>query len=294
MQTIDMPSLADQTRTLPPQGTARDRQIHRLIDGRAAASAAAALQTAVTHSRDAGAFSTALTAAAAVLGGAAPDDPVRDRLRDAVTSPEFLTFVPRLIRELRQTASSRGDTGACTVATAFALWSWTVNHVRGGDFPAQATDELAEAIAPLLAARCLALDAATSSGDPDELALNADLSHVNAARASAAAGAACAEIVFGYRRHMVWDAEGCATCYAADELDAMEAVMPGIASGARTSIDVLEADGSHPAKEGPCARFDGLDKFMRLRSRLDGCLTGARIAKDRAAAAITRFTEGKA
>ncbi|HSK08667.1 MAG TPA: hypothetical protein VK911_03760, partial [Vicinamibacterales bacterium] len=44
--------------------------------------------------------------------------------------------------------------------------------------------------------------------------------------------------------------------------------------------------GSHEAKAGPCVRFPGLDDFNRLRAKLDGCLTGARLAKDRAAEAL--------
>jgi hypothetical protein len=32
----------------------------------------------------------------------------------------------------------------------------------------------------------------------------------------------------------------------------------------------------------------GVDDFLRLRRRMDGCLSGARIAKDHAAAALTR------
>jgi hypothetical protein len=35
-------------------------------------------------------------------------------------------------------------------------------------------------------------------------------------------------------------------------------------------------------------RFTGLESFVRLRSKLDGCLTGARLAKDRAADALTQ------
>jgi hypothetical protein len=116
--------------------------------------------------------------------------------------------------------------------------------------------------------------------------LRRDLCHVYLAHASASAAAACAELVFGYRRHLRWDAEGCAACFGGDELDDLEALMPGIASGARMSADVVEADGSHPAKAGPCASFEGVDGFMRLRHKIDGCLTGARIAKERAAVTI--------
>jgi hypothetical protein len=61
--------------------------------------------------------------------------------------------------------------------------------------------------------------------------------------------------------------------------------MPGMAS---VAVDVVAQDGSHPAKAGPCVRFDGLEQFLRLRTRLDGCLTGAQLSKDRAADALTR------
>ncbi len=53
-------------------------------------------------------------------------------------------------------------------------------------------------------------------------------------------------------------------------------------------MDVIEADGSHAQKAGPCVKFAGLETFRALRSRLDGCLTGSRLAKDRAAEALTR------
>jgi hypothetical protein len=39
-------------------------------------------------------------------------------------------------------------------------------------------------------------------------------------------------------------------------------------------------------RPGPCARFEGYDQFSRLRVRMDGCLTGSHLAKDRAAEAL--------
>jgi hypothetical protein len=51
---------------------------------------------------------------------------------------------------------------------------------------------------------------------------------------------------------------------------------------------VIEEGQLHPAKAGPCVCFDGMEAFMRLRVKLDGCLTGARLAKDRAAEALTK------
>lgn len=270
MQAIQFPSLAGDFR--------------RLIDNQATDDAAAALRAAAARTRDdAGVTAAVLMSAGALLGGA--DAGARDRLRDAVVSPEFLSLLPDWIRELREVASFCPDSGACTVATALKLWLWTAKHFRAGNGnPSQVVDELTEALVPLLAARCLALEIAVEG----EGELRRDLCHVYAAHASALAGTTCAELVFGYRRHLVWDAEGCAACYAGDDLDDLEALIPGMASGARMVSDVVEADGSHPVKAGPCARFDGLDGFMRLRSRLDGCLTGARIAKERAAAAIAQ------
>jgi hypothetical protein len=295
-QAIELPTLESDVRTLPAEGAARDRQLYRLVDQRGADEAFAALAAAAARRREGSpVLNTALAFAAAVLGDQAlsDKDAASDRLRDTVASPQFLSLVPAMIAELRQIASSHPATGACTVATALKLWSWTMNHLRagGGALGAspQVVNELVDALPPLLAARCLSTEltgqtAATSA----DLQLRLDLCHSYAARASALAGATCAELVFGSRRHLVWDEEGCTSCYASDELDDLEALMPGIASGARTSIDIVEADGSHPAKAGPCASLAGLDAFVRLRTRLDGCLTGARIAKDRAAATLER------
>ena len=62
---------------------------------------------------------------------------------------------------------------------------------------------------------------------------------------------------------------------------------PG-ASSARSVSDVAEENQTHPLKAGPCVKFAGLEDFVRLRAKLDGCLTGCRLAKDRAAEALTK------
>ena len=260
MQTTELPKVAD-------------RQLYRLVDLNASTEAAAALRAAAAQSQDA-----VVTAADEMLRGA--NDDVRDRLRDAILSRDFAAKLPRMMKELREIASAFPDSGACTLATAFKLWSWTLDQFRN---TAPAVDELAATVAPLLAARALVLEVV-----PTKSELRLDFAHVYAAHVSAIAGATCAELVFGYRRHLVWDAEGCATCYAGDEIEELEAVIPGFTAGARTTVDIVESDGSHPAKRGPCARVDGVEFFLRLRNRLDACLSGSRIAKDRAAAVIAR------
>ncbi|MCX7887238.1 MAG: hypothetical protein N3B01_08330 [Verrucomicrobiae bacterium] len=51
---------------------------------------------------------------------------------------------------------------------------------------------------------------------------------------------------------------------------------------------MTERGQQHPPKAGPCAGLDGLEEFARLRVKLDACLSGSRLAKDRAAEALTK------
>jgi hypothetical protein len=112
-----------------------------------------------------------------------------------------------------------------------------------------------------------------------------DLCNVQSARAAGEVGRICAELNFGYRRHPAWDEEGAKNCFQNDELIALESLMPGLAS---IAVDVIGSEGAHPSKAGPCARTDGLEQFQRLRTKLDACLTGSQLAKDRAAEALTK------
>ncbi len=234
-----------------------------------------------------------------------PEAVQRRQLSVTMTNELFLAQFHLWIAETREIAARRPGTGACTLATAMQLWLWTLNHLQkatdakgtklylssrhGVSFP------LADALCWLLAARYLILDVleledkgpgnpVVAEGLPGLLAFYTDLCHVQSARAAGEVGRICAELVFGYRAHPAWEAED-GSCYHSEELIALEGVIPGMAS---VATDVIEADGSHPSKAGPCARFGGYEQFVRLRTRLDGCLTGAQMAKDRAADALTR------
>lgn len=303
MDTTQLASLVDHVRTMPATEAGRDRALYRLTDRYAAVEAASALHAAAARSRerpDDGANGPAVLAASAMWNGAtdglgwlADNAASHDRLCEAVASPAFLALVPGWIRELREIAATRPDTGACTLATAFQLWSWTMKHFQSGaaarsEWAPSAVAELSDEICVLLAARAFVLEVAgkTPPCAQPEHGLRADLCHVHAAHASATAGSACAELVYGYRKHLVWDAEGVAACYNADELDELEGLMPGLACSAYATGDVVETNGAHAAKAGPCARFDGLETFTQLRARLDRCLTGARLARERAASAL--------
>jgi alkylation response protein AidB-like acyl-CoA dehydrogenase len=238
-----------------------------------------------------------------------PEAVQRRQLSVTMIDELFLAQFRDWIREMRRIANERPGTGACALASAMQMWLWTIQHlIRSTDANGEklyqgarqgVTFPLADALCWLLASRSQILDliALESKGAenpalaealPGYIAFFTDLCHVECARAAGEVGRICSSLVYGYNRHPAWDTEGCAACYQSEDLEAMEALIPGIASMARGYADVIEADGSHPLKAGPCVRFTGLDQFARLRIRLDGCLTGSQLAHDRAAEALTK------
>ena len=238
-----------------------------------------------------------------------PESVQRRQLSVTMADELFLAQFRQWTRDMRAIANDHPGTGACALATAMQMWLWTLHHLqKAKDADSQTlyqgarqgvTFPLADALCWLLASRSQILDVmelaragpshpTVAEGLPGLLNFLTDLCHVQAAQAAGEVGRICAELVFGYNRHPAWDSEGCATCYQAEELDLLESLIPGIASLARGYTDVVESDGTHLPKAGPCARFDGLEAFTRMRVRLDGCLTGSRLAKDRAGEALTR------
>ncbi len=238
-----------------------------------------------------------------------PEAVQRRQLSVTMTDDLFLAQFRQWVREMRGIANDKPGTGACALATAMQLWLWTLERMQkftdadGGKLYQSSrqgvTFPLADALCFLLASRAQILDVielerngpanpTVAEGLPGLVQFLTDLCHVQSARAAGEVGRICAELVYGYNRHPAWDTEGCGSCYQADDLDAMENLIPGIAAAARGYSDVIESDGSHPVKAGPCVRFDGLDQFGRLRMRLDGCLTGSQLAKDRAAESVAK------
>ncbi|HOX57633.1 MAG TPA: acyl-CoA dehydrogenase family protein [Candidatus Paceibacterota bacterium] len=238
-----------------------------------------------------------------------PEAVQRLQLSLTMTNELFLAQFQDWVAEMAQIASLRPGTGACTLATAMKLWLWTLNHLQAAADADGAklyhksrqsvTFPLADALCWLLAARQFILDLreleekgaanpALADGLPGFVNFLSDLCHVQSARAAGEAGRICAELVYGYNRHPGWDEASCGACYSAEELESLEGLIPGIDGSARAFADVTEANESHPPKAGPCVKLTGLEAFVRLRAKLDGCLTGARLAKDRAADALTK------
>ena len=236
-----------------------------------------------------------------------PEAVQRRQLSITMTNPVFLALFRNWILELRQLASDKPGTGACTLATAMTMWLWTLEHMQktpdadgsklyqsarqGVSFP------LADALAWLLAARCQVLDlielekkgaedASLTEGFESAVTFLADLCHVQSARASGEASRICTELVFGYNRHPAWDEAGYKGCFRATELESLESIIPGIGA---VATDVIGEYDTHPQKAGPCAKCSGGERFLALHSKLATCLTGVRLSKDRAADALSQI-----
>ena len=235
-----------------------------------------------------------------------PEAVQRRQLTVTMTSDLFLAQFRAWTVAMRRIASTHPGTGACTLASAMKLWIWSLEHLQKAVDPEGnklyhgqrqgVTFALADALCWLLASRAQILDvleleaqgasdAVAAEGLAGTVQFLSDLCHTQAAQAAGEVSRICAELVFGYNRHPAWDEEGRKSCFLASELEDYEETMPGITAMA---LDVIAADGSHPLKAGPCADCLGSSEFLRLQSKLTTCLSGARLAKDRAAETVSK------
>jgi alkylation response protein AidB-like acyl-CoA dehydrogenase len=235
-----------------------------------------------------------------------PEAVQRRQMTVTMTSEVFLAQFRAWTAEMRRIASSRPGTGACTLASAMQMWLWTLNHLQKATDPTGGklyhgqrqgvTFPLADALCWLVASRAQILDVleleacgpsdpVASEGLEGTVQFLSDLCHTQAAAAAGEVSRICAELVFGYNCHPSWDEEEHRSCFLASELEELEGTMPGISAMA---FDVLASDGTHPQKAGPCAGCAGSADFLRMQNRLTACLTGSRLAKDRAAETVSK------
>jgi len=192
-----------------------------------------------------------------------PEAVQRRQLGITMASPLFLTQLDQWIPELRGIGAKTPDTGAHILATAMDLWRWTFEHLRGSRDPEGGklfqgsrqgvTFPLADALCWLLASRQQILDVL-------ELAAR------------------------GPENPVV--AEGLpGTLQLLSDLCHIQAAR---AAGEVGRICAALVYGYHRHAEGdePCAVCEGLAPFRELRNELDCCLTGAQLAKDRAAESL--------
>ncbi len=166
--------------------------------------------------------------------------------------------------DLRRIASEKNSAGACVLASAMELWLWTLRHLRdAGDANGDelynntrqgVTFPLADALCWLMAARCQLLDILELEARGPQ----------NAVVAEALPG------LLGFLNDL---------CH----------VQAARAAGETARICAELVYGyqhHHDDNHTDSPAVAGLEEFCRLRGKLDGCLTGARLAKDRAAAAL--------
>jgi len=235
-----------------------------------------------------------------------PEAVQRRQLTVTMTNDVFLAQFRAWTTELRSIAAQHPETGACTLASAMQMWQWTLKHLQkatdahfGKLYHGQrqgVTFPMADALCWLLASRCQILDVleleargasdqAMAESLPGTVQFMSDLCHVHAATAAGEVGRICAELVFGYNAHPAWDEGKCQSCFTAGELEELEETMPGISAMA---TDVIDTFGTHPQKAGPCAGCGGANDFLQLQSKLSRCLSGSRLAKDRAADTVSK------
>ncbi len=234
-----------------------------------------------------------------------PEAVQRRQLSVTMTNDVFLAQFSAWTTAMRRIASTHPGTGACTLASAMQMWQWTLNHLQKATDAAGnklyhgnrqgVTFPMTDALCWLLASRCQILDVLEleqrGAGDanladslPGTVQFLSDLCHVQAAQSAGEVGRICAELVFGYNQHPSWDEEGRKRCFSTCELEELEQTMPGISAFA---LDVVREDGSHPLKAGPCAGCEGANEFLTLQNKLSRCLSGSRLAKDRAAETVS-------
>ena len=235
-----------------------------------------------------------------------PEAVQRRQLTITMTSEVFLAEMHAWAAEMRQIAATHPGTGACTLASAMKMWLWTLAHLQKSTDAAGnklyhgqrqgVTFPLADALCWLLASRhqildvlelerCGKAETAAADGLIGTVQFLSDLCHVQAAQAAGEVSRICAELVFGYNEHPAWNEKGCRMCFTTDELDELEETMPGIAAMA---VEVVGSDGGHPSKAGPCAGCAGSSEFLTLQNKLCSCLSGSRLAKDRAAETVSK------
>jgi hypothetical protein len=206
-----------------------------------------------------------------------PEAVQRRQISVSMTAEVFLALFRTWIAELRTIAKAKPETGACSLANGMELWLWTVEFLQtakdasgtkifssnrhGVSFP------LVDALCWLLASRHQILDVleleakgpsnpTVAEGLAGYVNFFSDLAAVQAASAAGEASRICAELVYGFN----------APC---------------------------GHNGHHEGKcdcqnDGSGALAGTNDAFAKLRLKVDASLAGSRLAKDRAAEALTK------
>lgn len=187
-----------------------------------------------------------------------PEAVQRRHLTITMTNPVFLATMKTWVSELKRVAEAWPESGACALASAMEMWLWTLEKLQGTkDANGKkiyhgkrqgVTFAMADALSWLVSCRYFVLDAL-------ELKEKGPLNPV-----------------------LADGLEGLVSFYG--DLCSVQCAR---AAGESTRMCAELVYGYND----PAAAPDGLEEFGKLRSEVDACLAGTRLAKDRAAAALS-------
>ena len=200
-----------------------------------------------------------------------PEAVQRRQLSVTMVNELFLSKFKTWTKEMRELAARKPELGACGLAAGMELWLWSLEYLLKTKDPAGkalyhgkrhgVTFPLADALCWLLGPRYLMLDIleleakgpenpVVAEGLEGLLSFYADICRVQAGRAAGEVARICAELVYGYAAH-----PACSDVCCKSEAGAVIA---------------------------------GQAEFAALRMRVETCLAGMKLGKDRAALALTQ------
>ena len=201
-----------------------------------------------------------------------PEAVQRRHLTMTMTSEIFQHIMDNWVKQMQAAGKNVPGLGGYVIASAMELWQWTLKHLKvakdddgrklyhnkrqGVTFP------LADALGWLLGPYYLATDVmeliekgpmspTLAEGLEDLTGFYKDLCHIQAARAAGEVARICTELVYGFN-----------TC-CCNEPTAEPGVRP------------------------ECTGREDLAQFRELKAKVDMCMAGSRMAKDRAGNALT-------
>lgn len=198
-----------------------------------------------------------------------PEAVQRRHMTMTMPSEVFQYTLSAWIKQMQRAGKDVPGLGGYVLASSMELWQWTMNHLKTAkdddgrklyhNKRQGVTFAMADALGWILGPYYLATDVmeliekgpmspTLAEGLDDLTAFYKDMCHVQAARAAGEVARICTELVYGFN-----------TCCK----------------------DV----GEHQDDECKCSR-DDLKEFVELKSKVDMCMAGARLAKDRAGNAL--------
>ena len=222
-----------------------------------------------------------------------PEAVQRRHMTMTMTSDVFQHTFEAWIKQMQAAGKNVPGLGGYVLASAMELWQWTMKHLQtakdddgrklfhnkrqGVTFP------LADALGWLLGPYYLATDvmeliekgpmsATLSDGIDDLTGFYKDICHVQAARAAGEVARICTELVYGFNTCICPTPDG--TIADKPQCD------PDSKDASECSPDGQLGD------QSKCSR-DDLIEFRALKAKVDMCMAGSRLAKDRAGNAMT-------